>query len=227
MQDVNHSFNLFHDILLATIDTVAPVKKIKIRTRRTVPLYSPAIKKSNDKDKRLFKLANIQSTSATQINKYREYHKLLQRIKRAARQKYYCDLCIEFRNNGKRLWKIINSLAGKTKNKNDVVECLKIENIEITQQKEIAKEFAKHFSSVGERFTNRIPSPDTPIQNYISQIPRSNISLFLTPTSPGEIIIIIIIIILVYFPYVYIESVTKANHDQTNFKENRWQYKSK
>ena len=103
MHDVNHSFNLFHDILLTTIDTVAPEKKIKIRTRRNVPWYSLAIKKSNDKDKRLFKLAHIQSASATQINKYQEYHKLLQRIKRAARQKYYRDLCIEFRNNSKRL----------------------------------------------------------------------------------------------------------------------------
>ena len=111
----------------------------------------------------------------------------MQRIKRAARQKYYRDLCIEFRNNSKRLWKVINSLTGKTKNKNDLVECLKIENIEITQQKEIAKEFAKHFSSVGERFANKILSPDTPVQDYINQIPRSNISLFLTPTSPGEI----------------------------------------
>ena len=187
MHDVNHSFNLFHDILLATIDTVAPVKKIKITTRRNVPWYSSAIKKSNDKDKRLFKLAHNQSASATQINKYREYHKFLQRIKRAARQKYYRNLCIEFRNNSKRLWKVINSLTGKTKNKNDLVECLKIENIEITQQKKIAKEFAKHFSSVGECFASKIPSPDTPIQDYISQIPRSNISLFLTPTSPEEI----------------------------------------
>ena len=41
------------------------------------------------------------------------------------------------------------------------------------------------------------------------------------------IIIIIIIIILVYFPYVYIKSIIKANQDHTNFKENRWQYKSK
>ena len=127
-----------------------------------MPWYSSAIKKSNDKDKRLFKLAHNQSASATQINKYREYHKFLQRIKRAARQKYYRNLCIEFRNNSKRLWKVINSLTGKTKNKNDLVECLKIENIEITQQKKIAKEFAKHFSSVGERFASKIPSPDTP-----------------------------------------------------------------
>ena len=187
MLDVNHSFNLFHDILLAMIDTVAPVKKIKITTRRNVPWYSSAIKKSNDKDKRLFKLAHNQSASATQINKYREYHKFLQRIKRAAKQKYYRNLCIEFRNNSKRLWKVINSLTGKTKNKNDLVECLKIENIEITQQKRIVKEFTKHFSSVGERLASKIPSPDTPVQDYISQIPRSNISLFLTPTSPEEI----------------------------------------
>ena len=143
MQDVNHSFNHFHDILLATINSVAPEKKIKIMTRRNVPWYSPSIKKSNDKDKRLFKLAHSQSATVTQINKYREYHKLLQRIKRAARQKYYRDLCIEFRHNSKRLWKVINSLTGKTNNKNDIVECLKIENIEITQRKEICKGIRK------------------------------------------------------------------------------------
>ena len=40
------------------------------------------------------------------------------------------------------------------------------------------------------------------------------------------IIIIIIIIILVYFPFVYIKSIIKTSHDQTNYKENRWQYKS-
>ena len=45
MQDVNHSFNNFHDTLLATINSVAPEKKIKIRTKRNVPWYSPAIKK--------------------------------------------------------------------------------------------------------------------------------------------------------------------------------------
>ena len=39
-------------------------------------------------------------------------------------------------------------------------------------------------------------------------------------------IIIIIIIILVYFPFVYIKSIIKTSHDQTNYKENWWQYKS-
>ena len=156
-----------------------------------MPWYSLAIKRSNDKDKRLFKLSHSQSASATQINKYQEYHKLLQRIKRAARKKYYHDLCIEFRHNSKRLWKVINSLTGKTSNKNDIIEYLKNENIEITKTNEIAKEFARHFSSVGECFARKIPSPNIPIQDYISQIPRSNTSLFLTPTSPGEIIRII------------------------------------
>ena len=37
MHDVNHSFNLFHDILLATIDTVAPVKKKRSRLDEMCP----------------------------------------------------------------------------------------------------------------------------------------------------------------------------------------------
>ena len=191
MQDVNDSFNSFHDTLLTTINSVAPEKIIKIKTRQNVPWYSPAIKKSNDKDKRLYKISHTQAASETQINKYQEYHKLLQKLKRAARQKYYRDLCTEFRHNSQKLWKVINSLTGKTNNKSDIIECLKIENIEVTKTNEIANEFAKHFFSVGKCFTRKIPNSKIPIQDYINQIPRSNTTLFLNPTSPNEIIRII------------------------------------
>ena len=45
MQDVNHSFNNFHDTLLATINSVASEKKIKIRTRTKCALVQPGNQK--------------------------------------------------------------------------------------------------------------------------------------------------------------------------------------
>ena len=48
--------------------------------------------------------------------------------------------------------------------------------------------FAKHFSSVGECFANKIPHPRKTSSDYLKNIPSSNISLFLTPTSPTEIL---------------------------------------
>ena len=42
--------------------------------------------------------------------------------------------------------------------------------------------FAKHFSSVGECFANKIPHPRKTTSDHLKNIPSSNVSLFLTPT---------------------------------------------
>ena len=73
------------------------------------------------------------------------------------RQLYYPNLCKEFRHNSQKLWKLINSISYKTNNKCDIVDYLKVDNIEVHKRDEIASVFAKHFSSVGERFATKIP----------------------------------------------------------------------
>ena len=53
---------------------------------------------------------------------------------------------------------------------------------------EIASAFAKHFSSVGEHFATKIPPSRKTSTEYLESIPSSNTSLFLSPTSPTEIL---------------------------------------
>ena len=48
--------------------------------------------------------------------------------------------------------------TGKTNNKYDIVDYLKIKNVEIHNRDKIATQFAKHFSSVGACFANKIPT---------------------------------------------------------------------
>ena len=86
------------------------------------------------------------------------------------------------------MWKIINSITGKTNNKYDIVDYLKVNNVEIHKRDEIATEFAKHFSNVGACFANKIPTPKRTSTDYLSNIPSSNVSLFLAPTTPTEIL---------------------------------------
>ena len=105
-----------------------------------------------------------------------------------ARQLYYRQLCKEFRYNSQKLWKIINSITGKTNNKYDIVDYLTIKNLEIHNRDEIAIEFAKHFSSVGACYANKIPTSKRTSTDYLSSIPSSNASLFLIPTSPTEVL---------------------------------------
>ena len=182
---------MFHNKLTTILNQVAPERTIKIRNRRNVPWFTLGIKKSNDKDKRLFKASQSATVTTAQKQKYLKYHKVLQKTKRVARQLYYRNLCKEFRYNSQKLWKLINSIAGKTNNKCDIVNHLKVDNIEIHKGNEIATVFAKHFSSVGECFANKILQSKKTCSEYLRNIPSSNTYLFLTPTTPTEILNII------------------------------------
>ena len=71
--------------------------------------------------------------------------------------------------------------------KSSAIEYLKIGNIDIYDSKLIAEEFAKHFSSVGSRYANKITNPHNTFIQYIANIPNNPKSMFMTPTSKSEI----------------------------------------
>ena len=52
----------------------------------------------------------------------------------------------------------------------------------------IAEEFAKYFSTVGEKYADRIPSSNLDIAKYIEKITPCNKNMFLSPTDHNEIL---------------------------------------
>ena len=97
--NANEAFDKLHNKLTTILDSVAPEKIINIRTRRNVPWFTLGIKRSNDKDKRLFKASQCKTATVAQKERYKTYHKVLFKAKRMARQIYYRQLCKEFRYN--------------------------------------------------------------------------------------------------------------------------------
>ena len=75
---------------------------------------------------------------------------------------------MEYRQNTSKLWKLVNKLSNKENDKTNIVEYLRIENLENYNSKIIAEEFAKHFSQVGKRFAEQIPSPPYSIDHYLT-----------------------------------------------------------
>ena len=80
---------MFHNKLITILNNIAPERTIKVRTRRNIPWFTLGIKKSNDKDKRLFKASQCVTVTTAQRERYLKYHKVLQKTKRTARQLYY------------------------------------------------------------------------------------------------------------------------------------------
>ena len=87
----------------------------------------------------------------------------------------------------KKLWKIINNATKGLNDKSSVIDSINVNNIEITEGKQIAEEFAKYFASIGMQTATKGGNPKNNIGSYINKIPNNKESVFLTPCTIYEI----------------------------------------
>ena len=123
----------------------------------------------------------------TQEKKYQAYWKHLNKIKIAAKLNYYQQKCIEFKQNTKQLWQLINKINKKTKDKTSLIPKLKIDNLVYHSGKDVSNILAKHFSTVGKRYAEKIEKPQIPLKDYIEKIPKNDKSMYLIPVEEIEI----------------------------------------
>ena len=135
----------------------------------------------------MYKKQLAKSSVETDRTKYLEYRNTLNKSLRVAKEQYYMQKCIDFKNNTTKLWRMINRIISKENDKTNCVEYLKIENILYYDTKIITEEFGKFFSSVGKNLAHRIKPSKTNIEDYIERIPLNDKSLFMTPTHEEEI----------------------------------------
>ena len=82
---------------------------------------------------------------------------------------------------------MVNTIISKHNDKSNSVEYLKVGNIEIYNAKEIANQFGKYFSTVGEDYANKVQASHKTSYYYTQTIPRNPSTIFITPTSTVEI----------------------------------------
>ena len=120
--------------------------------------------------------------------KYTEYNNTLQKIKKHARKHYFETKCIEHKGNTKELWQLINKASGKLNDKTSIIEYLNSNGHQLHNPQDITNAFAEFFSTVGNKFAEKIARPKKSIDYYLSLIRSNNKSLFLEPTTPTEVL---------------------------------------
>ena len=58
-----------------------------------------------------------------------------------------------------KLWKLINEISGKRNDKSNLVDYLKIDDVQVYNAKKISNSFARYFSEVGEKFAKKNTFP--------------------------------------------------------------------
>ena len=169
---LDNNMTNFSKLLQTTCDHFLPFKQKKIRASqlRKEPWVSSGLLKSIKREKTLYRQSISKNATDKNRKKYKEYNLILRKVKRHAKRSHYIDNCVKFKNNTKKLWKVINRIVNKQSDKTTVIPHLSIESIKITQGQEIANELGKYFSQVGKKYANKVGSSRTGIDEYLSKI---------------------------------------------------------
>ena len=84
-ENVNDSFDKFHDLLLKTIDMHAPIvtRKLSSKSFRRTPWLSASLLRSINTQKKLYTRTLKSNASDREIMKYKKYKKILDKLKRS------------------------------------------------------------------------------------------------------------------------------------------------
>ena len=191
LKNVNDKAEWLHNKLVEKIDYYVPFRThtINYKNLRREPWLTAGILHSIKHSKKLYSKSIRSDAKETEIKEYKEYNRLLQKLKRASKKNYYGCKCIEFKNNTKKLWKIINEVSGKSNNKDNLIDSLKVDNLHVYESQKIANTFGNYFATVGEKFANKIPKPNRNIEEYLDKKIRQNEnSLFMNPCTESEVL---------------------------------------
>jgi hypothetical protein len=103
-----------------------------------------------------------------------------------AKRKYFAHKINCCKSNAKLLWRVINDITCRKKQKQGTIPCIKLENgTTAWNQKNIADELNNYFVNIGPKLASKI-KPTVNNHNYYLQNSQLN-TLFLTPTDPNEV----------------------------------------
>ncbi|CAH1992809.1 unnamed protein product [Acanthoscelides obtectus] len=100
-----------------------------------------------------------------------DYRNLLNNLLKTRKKEYYDSKIKKTNNSSKILWDCVNEISGK-RNKKAEIDKIKIESgEEISNKNDIAQKFLEHFTSIGEKLTEKIPRT-APIKQGVSKMPH-------------------------------------------------------
>ena len=187
--DTEDSYNVYQAKLNIILNEITPVKEYTINPNKILKeqWMTPGLMKCTMKQRSLYKKTLLKSSTEIDHQKYKQYRNCLKQLLRRTKQEYYKEKCVEFKRNTRKLWNMVNTIISKHNDKSNSIEYLKIENGEIYNAKEIANQFGKYFSTMGEDYANKLPGSHKSSHHYTQKIQRNPSTIFLTPTSTTEI----------------------------------------
>ena len=136
-QNTEMSYNIYQKTISSILDEIAPVKEFTINSNKALKekWMTPGLMKCTMKQKNLYKRTLKRNSNDMDHEKYKQYRNSLKKVLRMAKEQYYRDKCVEYKRNTSKLWKLVNTIISKHNDKSNMIEYLKVGNVEIYNAK--------------------------------------------------------------------------------------------
>lgn len=183
----NASYNCFIDLYQYAFEKCFPLRQIKLTKKHIQhePWISKGLIVSSRQKCKLYK-HKLKKPTDTNIAKYKHYCKLYNRIRRAAKRKYYSDSINKHKGNLKATWQILNKVMQRQSKTSNFPEIFKINGTPESNSVQIADAFNNFFTSIATDLNSHLPISDVSPTSYIDY--NSPNSFFNDPITTHDII---------------------------------------
>ena len=117
--------------------------------------------------KKALHLQSISDPSAANIQKYKNYKSVYQRVIRGAKKLYFTNKLEENVGNPKKTWATLNEILGKSR-KTENIEKINVNGVPSSDPIVIANQFNTFFTEVGRQISDSVPSVAKRPEDYIN-----------------------------------------------------------
>ena len=160
--DPNESYNLLNTIINKALITHLPMKNVKFnkhKHKKSNWITAGIIQSIRQRDKLYseFKSLNVSHQQyALKRDNLKNFNRILKQSIRSAKRSYYLACFNKFRDNIKKTWETINCIINRDKNRCEFPASFIIDDIEVTDTKQIADEFNKFYVNIGPSLASKI-----------------------------------------------------------------------
>ena len=182
-EDPDTKWEIWKKLFLEVLNRHAPLQHKKIRAKKIPWLTSPIKELINTRDK-LKRKAIITNLEGDWENYKRIRNRVNIELKNAKKE-YYSTRIADEGTNPKKAWKTVNDLLGR-KNKQTVVNELKLADNGLTNPKDIAEVFNDYFANIGQNLaSNQTDNTNFNFETYVKKA-ESEFTAF-QPVTIGQV----------------------------------------
>ena len=164
------AFKNFFETFYSARDISFPEVKVKKKSVKFVhsPWMSSGLKISQKRKEKLFS-RKVKSPSSQNINNFKAYNKLYNKLRRAAKIQYFDKQFKTFAKNSKQTWSVIREVLGTKKQKDQIPDFFRQNGQFISEYLDIANGFNTFFTGIGPKLASEIGESNISFDTFLSE----------------------------------------------------------